>query len=231
MAALMDITMMSALRVAAAPFLAARQGRAAGQHFSDDLNFHWPERIRLHDIGPGPVTLKQGLHGAGLEVGITSADHRHASPLRFRTGQSDGSHDRRPRSGTESREKRAVEGLPETLRTGRTVTGDEFGKNRLICEVILSGNSLQNLLDHFDGFQNDAILPHIDLQPKAASFTRTEYVPSWPEKGFVTLEDARAWVETFVGWYNEEHRHSDIRYVTPGQRHRGEDHALLAQRN
>lgn len=61
-------------------------------------------------------------------------------------------------------------------------------------------------------------------------FRTLKYVPSWPEKGFATLEDTRAWVETFVGWYNEEHRHSGIRYVTPGQRHRGEDRGLLAQR-
>lgn len=47
-------------------------------------------------------------------------------------------------------------------------------------------------------------------------FRTLKYVPSWPEKGFATLEDARAWVESFVGWYNEEHRHSGIRYVTPG---------------
>ena len=31
-------------------------------------------------------------------------------------------------------------------------------------------------------------------------------------------------------WYNNEHRHSAIRYVTPNQRHRGEDHGLLKQR-
>lgn len=61
-------------------------------------------------------------------------------------------------------------------------------------------------------------------------FRTLKYVPSWPEKGFASLEEARAWVETFVGWYNEEHRHSGIRYVTPGQRHRGEDRVLLAQR-
>ncbi|QPS20666.1 hypothetical protein [Serratia plymuthica] len=34
----------------------------------------------------------------------------------------------------------------------------------------------------------------------------------------------------FVGWYNEEHSHSGIRYVTAGQRRRGEDSQLLAQR-
>lgn len=49
-------------------------------------------------------------------------------------------------------------------------------------------------------------------------FRTLKYVPSWPEKGFATLEDARVWVETFAGWYNEKHRHSGIRYVTPGQR-------------
>ena len=31
-------------------------------------------------------------------------------------------------------------------------------------------------------------------------------------------------------WYNDEHRHSSIRYVTPSQRHRGEDSDLLDQR-
>lgn len=30
------------------------------------------------------------------------------------------------------------------------------------------------------------------------------------------------------GWYNDEHRHSGIRYVTPGQRHCGQDQAILA---
>ena len=32
-------------------------------------------------------------------------------------------------------------------------------------------------------------------------------------------------------WYNDEHRHSGIRYVTSGQRHRGADHAVLAARH
>lgn len=61
-------------------------------------------------------------------------------------------------------------------------------------------------------------------------FRTLKYVPAWPESGFATLEDARSWVEGFVGWYNEEHRHSGISYVTPGQRHRGEDSQLLEKR-
>ena len=32
-------------------------------------------------------------------------------------------------------------------------------------------------------------------------------------------------------WYNDEHRHSGIRYVTPTQRHAGEDQAILAARH
>ncbi|WP_197499264.1 hypothetical protein [Mangrovibacter phragmitis] len=38
-------------------------------------------------------------------------------------------------------------------------------------------------------------------------------------------------MDKFTHWYNEEHSHSGIRYVTPGQRHRGEDNALLKQRD
>jgi hypothetical protein len=35
----------------------------------------------------------------------------------------------------------------------------------------------------------------------------------------------------FVHWYNEEHRHSGIRYVTPAQRHDGRDQAILTARH
>jgi putative transposase len=61
-------------------------------------------------------------------------------------------------------------------------------------------------------------------------FKTLKYVPTFPDKPFDSVEDARAWVSTFVGWYNLEHRHSEIQYVTPDQRHRGEDEAILKQR-
>lgn len=32
-------------------------------------------------------------------------------------------------------------------------------------------------------------------------------------------------------WYNVEHRHSGIQYVSPAQRHMGQDHAILAARH
>ena len=64
-----------------------------------------------------------------------------------------------------------------------------------------------------------------------ALFRTVKYTPAYPEGPFASLEAARAWVARFVPWYNEQHRHSAIRFVTPQQRHAGEDHALLAQRH
>lgn len=63
-----------------------------------------------------------------------------------------------------------------------------------------------------------------------ALFKTLKYRPSFPEKPFDSLEEARMWVAEFQQWYNEDHRHSAIKFVTPGQRHRGEDVAILAKR-
>ena len=41
---------------------------------------------------------------------------------------------------------------------------------------------------------------------------------------------ARQWVGAFVNWYNLEHRHSAIGFVTPHERHSGQDSALLSKR-
>jgi transposase InsO family protein len=67
--------------------------------------------------------------------------------------------------------------------------------------------------------------------PFSESLFRTlKYCPRWPSEGFESLENARQWVLKFVSWYNEEHRHSRINFVTPGQRHRGEDVEILRKR-
>jgi len=63
-----------------------------------------------------------------------------------------------------------------------------------------------------------------------ALFRTAKYCPLWPEQPFDTLEEARAWVQRFVQWYNEEHCHSGLKHVSPGQRHRGEADDLLACR-
>lgn len=63
-----------------------------------------------------------------------------------------------------------------------------------------------------------------------ALFRTLKYRPAYPTSGFASLEDARAWVERFVTWYNTEHLHSGIRYVTPDDRHSGRDIDILANR-
>jgi transposase InsO family protein len=61
-------------------------------------------------------------------------------------------------------------------------------------------------------------------------FKTLKYRPDYPSKPFDSLAEARTWVEQFVMWYNTQHRHSAIRFVTPQQRHLGEDVAILEQR-
>lgn len=61
-------------------------------------------------------------------------------------------------------------------------------------------------------------------------FRIMKYRPDFPDKPFDTVEEARLWVVNFVLWYNEKHHHSGIKFVSPGQRHRGEDIDILAKR-
>lgn len=63
-----------------------------------------------------------------------------------------------------------------------------------------------------------------------AVFKTLKYCPQWPESGFMSLDDARDWVARFMVWYNNKHRHSGIRYVTPDERHKGLDVEILKRR-
>ena len=63
-----------------------------------------------------------------------------------------------------------------------------------------------------------------------ALFKTLKYQPDLPAQPFDGLASARRWVEGFVAGYNEHHRHRALKFVTPGQRHRGEDQDLLAAR-
>jgi putative transposase len=62
-------------------------------------------------------------------------------------------------------------------------------------------------------------------------FRTAKYRPEFPAKGFANLAEARVWAAEFVRWYNVDHRHSGIRYVSPQQRHTGDDQAILAARH
>lgn len=64
-----------------------------------------------------------------------------------------------------------------------------------------------------------------------ALFKTLKYHPGFPDKPFERLQEAREWVAGFQHWYNEAHRHSALKFVTPAQRHRGEDTVILQQRH
>ncbi len=74
--------------------------------------------------------------------------------------------------------------------------------------------------------------PHVsDDNPYSESLFRTlKYRPEYPSGAFANIEAARMWVEDFVAWYNTEHLHSAIHFVTPQDRHTGKDKAILADR-
>lgn len=67
--------------------------------------------------------------------------------------------------------------------------------------------------------------------PYAESIFKTcKYRPNFPLKGFSNLEEAREWVLSFVRWYNREHRHSGLNFLTPEQRHTGKDKEIFENR-
>lgn len=64
-----------------------------------------------------------------------------------------------------------------------------------------------------------------------ALFRTTKYRPDYPHEGFADLDQAREWCRAFVNWYNKEHKHSALKFVTPSERHSGKDVAILASRD
>jgi len=70
-----------------------------------------------------------------------------------------------------------------------------------------------------------------DDNPYSEALFRTlKYRPEYPVLPFGSVEEARCWVEEFVRWYNTEHRHSAIRFVTPQARHAGTEGDVLLRR-
>ena len=65
-----------------------------------------------------------------------------------------------------------------------------------------------------------------------ALFRTAKYHPSFPMLDkFGAILDARQWSEKFVCWYNNEHLHSALKFVTPHQRHTGLDKEIRAKRH
>jgi putative transposase len=70
-----------------------------------------------------------------------------------------------------------------------------------------------------------------DDNPYSESLFKTmKYCPAYPSKPFSSIEEAQSWVNEFVDWYNNEHLHSGIKFVTPSSRHEGRDEEILEKR-
>jgi len=94
-----------------------------------------------------------------------------------------------------------------------------------------TGSTLMAMLDRLGVIPSYSRPRVSDDNAYAETLFRTlKYRPAYPVGGFADLAAARAWVLDFVHWYNTEHRHSALRFVTPAQRHSGADVGILAQR-
>ena len=73
--------------------------------------------------------------------------------------------------------------------------------------------------------------PHVsnDNPFSEAQFKTLKYAPSFPGR-FGSLEDARQFCKRFFTWYNTEHRHSGIGFLTPQSVHHGLAAQLIEQR-
>jgi putative transposase len=74
--------------------------------------------------------------------------------------------------------------------------------------------------------------PHVsDDNPYSEALFRTlKHTPAYPRTPFANITAAQRWVARFAAWYNGEHRHSAIRYVTPNERHEGRERDILGRR-
>jgi putative transposase len=73
--------------------------------------------------------------------------------------------------------------------------------------------------------------PHVsnDNPFSEAQFKTLKYCPTFPDR-FGSLGDARAFGQPFFAWYNHDHHHSALGYLTPAMVHYGVAEAVRAQR-
>jgi len=96
----------------------------------------------------------------------------------------------------------------------------------------MKAQDFQNLLSRL-GITKSYSRPRVSNDnPFSESLFKTlKYTKDFPNKGFISLEDARKWIYRFVNLYNTEFLHSGIKFVTPYQRHYGLDIELLEKRD
>lgn len=73
--------------------------------------------------------------------------------------------------------------------------------------------------------------PHVsnDNPYSEAQFKTLKYRPEFPER-FGCIEDSRSFCQRFFGWYNKEHYHSGIGFLTPEDFHYGRGEQIVKER-
>ncbi len=73
--------------------------------------------------------------------------------------------------------------------------------------------------------------PHVsnDNPFSEAQFKTLKYCPRFPER-FGSIADGRSFGQSFFPWYNHEHRHSGLGFLTPAFVHFGQATTVRAQR-
>lgn len=111
------------------------------------------------------------------------------------------------------------------VRTTKPVLHGDNGSNLKATTVLA--------MCHWLGIRTSYSRPRVsnDNAHIESLFRSMKYCPRFPSEGFKDLDDARGWAGRFVRWYNTQHRHSALRFVTPFQRHHGLDKSILHKRH
>jgi len=117
-----------------------------------------------------------------------------------------------------------------------------------ICETLgIQPGTVVLHSDNGSPMKGSTMLATLEMLGVAASFSRPNVSndnpfseslfgtmktrPAYPHNPFGSLEEAQAWVDAFVYWYNHVHLHSAIGFVTPEDRHMGRDVEILRNRD
>jgi len=94
----------------------------------------------------------------------------------------------------------------------------------------MKSQTVAELLDFLD-VKASFNRPHVsnDNPYSESHFKTMKYGPNFPER-FGSIQDARVFLNDFFNFYNNEHYHSGIAYLTPAMIHYGETHQVLENR-
>ena len=131
----------------------------------------------------------------------------------------------------------------------RAVESMEYSADLIekICKT--EGIDLGQLVLHADNggpMKGATMLARLEKLGVAASFSRPrvsndnpyseslfktlKYRPEYPSKPFSDLAAAQDWINKFVNWYNNDHLHSGIKFISPNDRHDFKDDEILRKR-